>query len=152
MSFKKPTLIVPVGATEAYRVVPQLKNYKIISKPTCPCNKCLNCRLKNALPTGQALDAVSSFEAACDDCGFFKSAVSAKAGYILNPEKIQVSDALEILKRIVGMGSLMDECVYALDASLITEKSRAENEPSVSDALEILKKLVGIPNRIDNPR
>ena len=55
-----------------------------------------------------------------------------------------IADALEILKYIVGMDNVIEECAVAFDAALIV----SEEKPGVSDALEILKEIVGMPNKI----
>ena len=65
-------------------------------------------------------------------------------GHILGNPDIKVSDALEILKYIVGMDNVIEECAVAFDAALIVSVEK----PGVSDALEILKEIVGMPNKI----
>ena len=80
----------------------------------------------------------------CDTCAICMSGEPPKIGFVLGAEKITVSDALEILKHIVGLGNVIDECDYALTASLIV----SETKPTTVDALEILKYIVGLPNKI----
>jgi len=49
---------------------------------------------------------------------------------------ININDALEILKFLAGV------------ASVVTEQPGAANAPTINDALEILKRLAGLPNDI----
>jgi C1A family cysteine protease len=73
-------------------------------------------------------------------------------GCILGGSVPTIFDALEILKRIVGMASVFDEHErnpnwrLARNAALITPESREKEkfEPSIFDALEILKYIVGM--------
>lgn len=69
-----------------------------------------------------------------------------------NAQSPSTSDALEILKFIVGLDGAIKqggEGSRALLASLITAESQRNGKPSTADALEILKKIVGLPNLID---
>jgi Leucine-rich repeat (LRR) protein len=65
-------------------------------------------------------------------------------GQILQAGKISIFDALEILKYIVGIDNVIEKSEDALNASLITQRSRAKGKPAIFDALEILKHIVGI--------
>ena len=78
------------------------------------------------------------------DCNFCVLGAPLRYGHILGNPDIKVSDALEILKYIVGMNNVIEECAVAFDAALIV----SEEKPGVSDALEILKEIVGMPNKI----
>ena len=65
-------------------------------------------------------------------------------GRILGGETPGILDALEILKTLIGMESVLEQCGTAYVASLITEDSRTKGEPGIFDALEILKSLIGM--------
>ena len=74
--------------------------------------------------------------------------IAPMKGNVTGKGGIGVADALEILKKIVGLDSLIDKCERAREAALITELSQNSGVVSVSDALEILKYMVMIDNRI----
>ena len=67
-----------------------------------------------------------------------------KLGHVLGGMKITTSDALEILKFIVGLPSRLDTSHGAFSAALIVNADK----PCTEDALEILKYIVGLPNKI----
>ncbi|MCL2071610.1 MAG: leucine-rich repeat domain-containing protein, partial [Oscillospiraceae bacterium] len=71
-------------------------------------------------------------------------------GQIVSPGngEVTIFDALEILKYLVGINGVIDNCDDALAAALITENSQTSGEPGIFDVLEILKYLVGMPNVI----
>jgi hypothetical protein len=58
---------------------------------------------------------------------------------------ITIADALEILKYIAGIDSLITPGNEAWEAALIT----GEATPTIHDALEILKYIAGIPGKLD---
>ena len=64
---------------------------------------------------------------------------AGRRGFVLGKEKITISDALEILKHIVGLSSLIDNCDNARAAASIVGDAI-----STADALEILKHIVGL--------
>ena len=68
------------------------------------------------------------------------SAPKRAAGRILSNDPPTAADALEILKYIVGIPSVISRNTDAFRAALIVSKDK----PAVVDALEILKYLVGI--------
>jgi len=63
---------------------------------------------------------------------------------------VTIMDALEILKFLAGLTSLVDEGGRYLENSLITPESREARKPSIMDALEILKHLASLPSLIDD--
>ena len=87
----------------------------------------------------------------CDKCPICTAGGQAVIGHIKGGSSVGVSDALEVLKDIVGMDNAIDKCEQSRSAALITKAAIVKGEPSVSDALEILKKIVSMPNLIDNP-
>ena len=100
----------------------------------CVCERCEDCN---------ELDCVCE---RCEDCneldcvcnnGFVLGDVDGKDG-------IKVNDALEILKFIVGMDSIIKREARALNAALITPAAVINRRPAVADALEILKYIVGM--------
>jgi len=69
-------------------------------------------------------------------------------GHILSNDKaIGIGDALEILKYLAGINSVIVNCDRAWNAALITNC----RQPTISCALEILKRLAGIRSMLDNP-
>jgi hypothetical protein len=67
-----------------------------------------------------------------------------RIGHILGNDEPTIFDALEILKYLVGIESVIDNCETAFKAALIV----SETEPTIFDALEIIKYLVGMVNVI----
>jgi hypothetical protein len=65
-------------------------------------------------------------------------------GHVLGGEGIEIFDALEILKHIVGIDNKIDNCDNALQAALITDGET----PTIFDALEILKHLIGMDSKV----
>ena len=57
-------------------------------------------------------------------------------GDITGTGTVEIADALEVLKFLAGLDSV------------ISVEQEADNAPSISDALEILKFLAGLPNMI----
>ena len=66
-------------------------------------------------------------------------------GHILSPDGASTADALEILKYMVGLPTILDDDPRAFQAALIVSKDK----PGTADALEILKYLVRMPNVIE---
>ena len=66
-------------------------------------------------------------------------------GYILSPYSISTADALEILKYMVGLPTILDDDQRAFQAALIV----STDKPGTADALEILKCIVRMPNVIE---
>ena len=69
-------------------------------------------------------------------------------GHVLGKEYICTLDALEILKYIVGIETVIADGNRAFNAARIT----GGDTPTVSDVLEILKHLVQLPSRLDRVR
>jgi hypothetical protein len=69
-------------------------------------------------------------------------------GNITGEGEIGIGDALQILRYLANMSSVIDNDERALIASLIV----SEDAPAIGDALEILRKLADMPNLIDNTR
>jgi hypothetical protein len=67
---------------------------------------------------------------------------------VTSGEKITIFDALEILKFLAGMSSIIEEGTVAWEAALITSASQSARVPTIFDALEILKYLAGMENVI----
>ena len=88
--------------------------------------------------------------APCERCPICVSGEPPILGHILGGSVITISDALEILKNLVGMENRIDDCVNALNAALIVANRPTQGMTTISDALEILKKLVGIASVLDN--
>jgi hypothetical protein len=82
----------------------------------------------------------------CDLCKKLTANPNApRFGRILGKEAHPtIFDALEVLKKLVGMESAVDKCGNALYASLIVETRPTPKTPTIFDALEILKHLVGM--------
>jgi hypothetical protein len=66
-------------------------------------------------------------------------------GHLLGTERYKVTDALQILRYVVGLPSVLDNCTVAVMAALII----SEENPGVRDALQILRSVVGLPSRLD---
>jgi len=82
----------------------------------------------------------------CDNCRN-----SPKPGDVRGTGTVGIGDALEILKFLAGLPSMVDEKdnLIGYKAAILTEPSRLAQKPSIHDALEILKYLAGLPNRVD---
>ena len=67
-----------------------------------------------------------------------------------NEDKVVIGDALEILKYIARMKSVVIETdLRAWNASLITPASKAAGKPAIGDALEILKHIAGMKSLVN---
>ena len=62
-------------------------------------------------------------------------------GDVNNNGEIDIGDALEILKYLAGLESLINDDIKAFNAALIM----GEDEPTIGDVLEILKYLADLP-------
>jgi len=60
-----------------------------------------------------------------------------------------ITDALQILRFLVGLPNAIDDCDDVRKAMTITPASIANEEPAIVDALQILRYLVGLPNYIN---
>jgi hypothetical protein len=69
--------------------------------------------------------------------------VSFKPGYIRGEKRILISDALELLKFLAGIDSILHTDERSFNAALITEQSQIKGKPSIHDVLLILKHLTG---------
>jgi hypothetical protein len=78
----------------------------------------------------------------CDECGFLPA---FGRGDVNGDSKINVQDALVILRYIVGLPTLISESDEARGASIIVDLG-ARTSPNVRDALQILRRVVGLPN------
>jgi hypothetical protein len=70
--------------------------------------------------------------------------IKARKGDVDGKGGINIFDALEIVKFVVGIESVIDDCKFALDAALILPGSIESGEPTIFDALEIVKRVVGM--------
>ena len=69
-------------------------------------------------------------------------------GYIRGGSNIEIGDALEILKYLANMKSLIVPNSNAWKAALITPASKKAGKPAIGDALEIFKYLANMKNLI----
>jgi len=76
--------------------------------------------------------------------------VTQRVGDINDDGDVTITDALEILKYLAGLTSLVNEAdnPEGYNAALITTASREAKKPSIHDALEILKYLAGLPTLV----
>ena len=93
-----------------------------------------------------------SNEPTCGDCGICESGKPATLGDITGTGDVTTSDALEILKNIVAIDNVVDDCESARTAALITKGSMESANTSTADGLEILKYIVDLPNAINANR
>jgi len=72
-------------------------------------------------------------------------------GDITDTGTVTITDALEILKFLAGLTSLVHETENpaAWEAALITPESKEARRPAIIDVLEILKHLAGLPSMIE---
>jgi hypothetical protein len=82
-----------------------------------------------------------SFLCGCNECALTRS----RPGHVLGNSEISIADALEILKFLAGLNSMIIPNSGSWNAALIV----SQGTPSAADALEILKKAAGIDNAID---
>ncbi|MCL1866086.1 MAG: hypothetical protein FWF82_01605, partial [Oscillospiraceae bacterium] len=68
-----------------------------------------------------------------------------KPGHVLGNAVITISDALEVLRHLAKLPSVIEGSPDSRQAACIVSKSA----PTINDALEILKKLAKLPNKID---
>jgi internalin A len=71
--------------------------------------------------------------------------VTLTLGHVLGTRDYTIADAIEILRYIVGVTSVLDDCEVAMIAALIV----SEDVPTIQDALQILRHLVGLPSALD---
>jgi len=76
--------------------------------------------------------------AECCECGY----VSERLGRVCGDTSITISDALEILKFLARLDSVIDDCYEAFHAARITGAVK----PTIDDALDVLKYLANIPS------
>ena len=81
-----------------------------------------------------------------------------KLGDVDGSKKIDINDALEVLKYLARLTSILwnletEEIknVCAWNAALIDYRSKINGLVTIDDALEILKKLALLSNQIDTP-
>jgi hypothetical protein len=70
-------------------------------------------------------------------------------GDVTGTGKPEVTDALQILRSLVGLSNIIETNAIARAAALITNPD--DSAPSVNDALQILRNLVGLSSRLDVP-
>jgi len=63
-------------------------------------------------------------------------------GHVLGYAEYQVEDALAILRYVIGLPSVLDDCEVAMMAALVI--SSEVDGPQVNDALQILRYVVGL--------
>jgi hypothetical protein len=84
----------------------------------------------------------------CDDCGeceICEPIVSTyKIGHVLGNDEIGIGDAVETLKYVVKLDSVLKDNANSHAAATIVG-----DEPSIADAVEILKYVVRLPNAIE---
>jgi hypothetical protein len=68
-----------------------------------------------------------------------------KPGHILGNPTITISDALEVLRHLAKLPSVIETSPDSRQAACIV----SEDSPTINDVLEILKKLAKLPNKID---
>ena len=78
-------------------------------------------------------------------CCRFSTTSYYQRGHVLGKENICTLDALEILKYIVGMETIIEDGNRAFNAARVTYG----DVPTIDDVLEILKHIVGLPSRLD---
>ena len=74
----------------------------------------------------------------------YKDVIVIRKGHVLGNPNISIFDALEILKHITGMESVIDTCENARAAALIV----SNDVPGIFDVLEILKALAGMESAV----
>ena len=82
----------------------------------------------------------------CGRCNICKSGQPPIVGYVLGNDYVSVVDALEILKYVLRLNSVIDKCDNAFDAAMIV--SVPPLIPGIPDTLEILKFIVGLESVI----
>jgi hypothetical protein len=80
----------------------------------------------------------------CNVCGGY-GCTCALMGRILGNYEVKVGDAVEILKFVVELDSVIDNNPTAWSAALVT----GGDKPTIADAVEILKYVVGLPSKLD---
>ena len=99
--------------------------------------------------TTQCADPVCRFcypEELCGTCNICKSGQAPTPGYVLGNDTINIADALEILKYMVRLSSVVDKCNNSFKAAMVI--SVPPMTPNTADALEILKFIVGMKSVI----
>ena len=105
------------------------------------CNKCTQGRCRRNC-CGCGLPPVCR---TCSLCTFENPFPYQPLGYILCNKTITIFDALEILKHLVEMESVISKCSTIRRASLIVSDG---DYPTIFDALEILKYLAGMESAV----
>ncbi|MCL1880560.1 MAG: leucine-rich repeat domain-containing protein [Oscillospiraceae bacterium] len=82
----------------------------------------------------------------CYDCGFHGGKFGF--GYVNNGSDITIADALQILRYLVNLPNVIDDCDDARAAANIINPGLGS--PTIADARAILAFLVGIPSALDN--
>jgi hypothetical protein len=123
--------------------------------PDCTCVKCADCD-----------DCDADCDCDCEDCNPCEGCGTVTncelcdktpcecpaTGFVTGGTSITVFDALEILKLLAGMDTVIKTgnnnvtAAQANQAALITPASQTRGTPDIFDALEILKMLANMPN------
>jgi hypothetical protein len=69
-------------------------------------------------------------------------------GFLLGGE-VSIADALEMLKHLAGIDSIIKPGNAAWFTAMITESSQEAGRVGIGDVLEVLKKLAGIESKLD---
>jgi len=130
----KKTIYVATGAKAAYEAIPVLKNHVIIegAAPKAPPPK--------VWPNPPVEKPQKPQE---PPKKFVLGRIVSKAS-----DKAGIGDALEVLKFLAGMTSVIKPNTPAMQAALITPASIKAGKPGIADALEILKYLAGMSSLV----
>ena len=66
-------------------------------------------------------------------------------GDVTGTGTVEIEDALQILRSVVGLSNVIDDNDIALMAANITNRGKKVDAPEVADALQILRSIVGLP-------
>jgi Leucine-rich repeat (LRR) protein len=109
--------------------------------PPCECRDCESCRfVEIPIPPCDCRN--------CGDCGFLGGRFGF--GRVTNnthTDRPTVADALAILRYLIGLPSVIDDCDDARAAANITTPGLGD--PVVNDALQVLRSLVGLNSLLD---
>jgi hypothetical protein len=135
----------PIPATGEHR----FRSWTTITTATCiepglrerTCRNCDDVEIDSIPATGYIMGS-GNRAGTCTICGF------RRLGDVNGDGSVTVQDALQILRFIVGLSSVIRPNTPAWTAALIADANAAR--PSVSDALQILRFVVRLPSpRLD---
>jgi C1A family cysteine protease/uncharacterized protein YkwD len=133
-----------------------------VCRPACSCcsncrrGECTCCPVADCSRTTPCVTRCSRCVGCCNHCGACNYCREISILPVITGTGLvrgigtapNILDALEILKGIVGINSMID-CEIAINAARITEHTKASRgKPNIFDALEILKFIVGMSNNI----